>query len=79
MRATIWTDQVRIEPDGPDACRVSLSTDDARAATIILLGLGVEFTVESPDALVEELRVVAARYLRAAGDVSRPRRPGSHP
>jgi predicted DNA-binding transcriptional regulator YafY len=68
VRATIWTDQVRIEPDGPDACRVSLSTDDARAATLILLGLGAEFTVESPDALSDELRVVAARYLRAAGD-----------
>jgi len=59
---------VRIEPDGPDACRVSLSTDDARAASIILLGLGAEFTVESPDALSDELRVVAERYLRAAGD-----------
>jgi predicted DNA-binding transcriptional regulator YafY len=72
VRATIWTDQVRIEPLGPDACRVVLSTDDARAAGLILTGLDADFVVESPDALVDELRAIAARYARATGQPTAP-------
>lgn len=67
VRATIWTDQVRVEAHGPDACRVMLSCDDARSAALILTGLDAEFVVESPDELVEELRRVADRYARAIG------------
>ncbi|GAA4793057.1 YafY family protein [Actinomycetospora chlora] len=67
VRATIWTDQVRVEELGPDACRVRLSTDDARAAALILTGLDTDFVVESPDTLGDELRRVADRYARAVG------------
>jgi predicted DNA-binding transcriptional regulator YafY len=67
VRATIWTDQVRVEELGPDACRVRLACDDARSAALILTGLDTDFVVESPDVLVDELRRVADRYARAAG------------
>lgn len=65
VRATIWTDQVRVEELGRGACRVRLAADDARSAALILTGLDAEFTVEGPDALVDELRGIAARYERA--------------
>ena len=65
VRATIWTDQVRGEEIGAPACRVRLSSDDARSAALILTGLDADFAVEMPDDLVDELRRVATRYQRA--------------
>ncbi len=67
VRATIWTDQVRVEEHGDAACRVFLATDDARGAALILSGLDVDFVVESPDELVAHTRVLAARFARAGG------------
>ena len=68
VRATTWTDQVRVEELGPDACRVTLSSDDARSAALILTGLDTDFRVESPPALIDEFRRVATRFTRAVGD-----------
>lgn len=65
VRATIWTDQVRVDDLGPDACRVRLAADDARSAALILTGLDADFAVESPHELVEELRRIAVRYEKA--------------
>ena len=77
VRATIWTDQVRVDALGPDSCRVTLASDDARSAALILTGLDAEFVVESPDALAEELRAIAARYTRATA--GRPDHPTAPP
>ncbi|MDD7968749.1 helix-turn-helix transcriptional regulator [Actinomycetospora lemnae] len=75
VRATIWTDQVRVDELGPQECRVSLASDDARSAALILTGLDADFVVESPDALVDELRRVADRYTRAVGRPAQPAQP----
>ena len=68
VRATIWTDQVRIDPLGPESCRVLLSTDDARAAAIILTGLDAEFVVESPEHASEHATGHADGGARPSGE-----------
>jgi predicted DNA-binding transcriptional regulator YafY len=70
VRATIWTDQVRVEEIGDADCRVFLATDDARGAGLILGGLDLDFVVESPDELVAHLRLVAERFTQAAASAS---------
>ena len=58
---------VAVEPEGPDRCRIRMSTD---ALEWPLLGLGVmgaEFSVVSPPELVEQLRDWGGRFTRAAG------------
>jgi predicted DNA-binding transcriptional regulator YafY len=79
VRATIWTDQVRVEEIGATACRVRLSSDDARSAALVLTGLDADFAVESPDELVDELRRVATRYERAVAGAGADATGGAQP
>lgn len=67
VRASIWTDQVRVEEIDETSCRVHLACDDARAAGMLLGGLDAELVVESPPELVDEARRLAGRWSRAAG------------
>lgn len=65
VRASIWTDQVRIEALDGDTCRVHLASDDVRAAVVLLTALDRPLTVESPPELAEAGRRVAERWSRA--------------
>ena len=79
VRATIWTDQVRIEPDR--AGRVPGVAVHRRRPRreLILLGLDVEFVVESPDGPVRRAAGGGgSATCGPPGTLSRPRRrPGS--
>ena len=65
VRERLWTDQARLDDLGDGTCRLHLAGDHAEGAVIMLVGLGLEFVVESPDELGEALRALAARCLRA--------------
>jgi predicted DNA-binding transcriptional regulator YafY len=60
----------RVEPvggSGGDACRLRMSVDDLGWPVMVLAAVGATFEVESPPALAEEVRRVAAQFAAAAG------------
>jgi predicted DNA-binding transcriptional regulator YafY len=65
VRARLWTDQVRLDDLGDGTCRLHLAADHAEGAVLMLVGMGLEVVVESPDELATALRTLAGRCLRA--------------
>ena len=57
---------VDIEPDGPDACIVTVGADDPERMVPWLAMPGCDFDVLEPPEVVEAVRVVADRIARAA-------------
>ena len=55
-----------VEPLGDDACRLRMSVDDLGWPVMVLATVGAPFEVESPDALAEEVRRVAAQFAASA-------------
>jgi len=55
-----------IEADGDDRCIIDVSTDRLEVMAAYLGALGADFTVRGSPELVEQLRVLSARYARAA-------------
>jgi predicted DNA-binding transcriptional regulator YafY len=70
VRERLWTDQARLDDLGDGSCRLHLAGDHADGVVIMLVGLGLEFVVESPNELGEALRALAARCLRAVDSSS---------
>jgi predicted DNA-binding transcriptional regulator YafY len=66
VRERLWTDQARLDDLGDGTCRLHLAADHADGAVFMLVGMGLEVVVESPDELAEALRSLAQRCLRAA-------------
>ena len=66
VRERLWTDQARLDDLGDGTCRLHLAADHADGAVLMLVGMGLEVVVESPDELAAALRALAARCLRAA-------------
>ncbi|ADU01078.1 helix-turn-helix transcriptional regulator [Mycolicibacterium gilvum] len=56
---------VDVEPDGPDACIVTVGADDPQRMVPWLAMPGCEFEVLEPDEVVDAVRVVAERIARA--------------
>jgi predicted DNA-binding transcriptional regulator YafY len=56
---------VTVEPEGPDRCRIRMSTDALEWPMMGLGVMGAEFSVVSPPALVEQLRDWGGRFTRA--------------
>ncbi len=73
VRERLWTDQARLDDLGDGTCRLHLAADHAEGAVLMLVGMGLEIVVESPDELAEALRALAGRCLRAAEGASRTR------
>jgi predicted DNA-binding transcriptional regulator YafY len=57
---------VTVEPDGPDRCRIRMTTDQLEWPLMGLGSVGAEFTVLSPVELVEKAREWGGRFTRAA-------------
>ena len=55
----------RVEPVGHDACRLTMSVDDLGWPVMVLAAVGAPFEVESPPALADEVRRVAAQFAAA--------------
>jgi predicted DNA-binding transcriptional regulator YafY len=55
-----------VEPEGPDRCRVRMTTDQLDWPLMGLGSVGAEFTVVSPPELAEQAREWGARFVRAA-------------
>ena len=66
VRERLWTDQARLDDLGDGTCRLHLAADHADGAVLMLVGMGLEVVVESPDELAAALRALAGRCLRAA-------------
>ena len=73
VRERLWTDQVRLDDLGDGSCRLHLSADHADGAVLMLVGMGLEVVVESPDELTAALRELAGRCLRAADGTAQAR------
>ncbi|GAT70545.1 DNA-binding transcriptional regulator [Planomonospora sphaerica] len=58
----------RIEPVDEHTCTVRLGSDSLDAIAAELAALGADFTLDGPPELLDRLRAVAGRLLRAAGD-----------
>jgi predicted DNA-binding transcriptional regulator YafY len=56
----------RIEPVDDDSCRLHFGADTLHSLAFLLGALDVEFEVEHPPELAEELLRAAARYQSAA-------------
>jgi len=56
-----------VEPDGPDRCRVRMTTDQLEWPLMGLGMIGAEFTVVSPVELMEKARDWGGRFGRAVG------------
>ncbi len=54
-----------IEPDGPDACIVTVGADDPERMVPWLAMPGCDFEVLEPPEVVDAVRVVADRIARA--------------
>jgi predicted DNA-binding transcriptional regulator YafY len=65
VRERLWTDQARLDDLGDGTCRLHLAADHADGAVLMLVGMGLEVVVESPDELAAALRALAGRCLRA--------------
>lgn len=59
---------VDVEPDGSDACIVTVGADDPQRMVPWLAMPGCDFEVLEPREVVDAVRVVAGRIARAAGD-----------
>lgn len=70
VRERLWTDQARLDDLGDGSCRLHLAADHADGAVIMLVGLGLEFAVESPVELAQALRTLATRCRGAADGTS---------
>ncbi|MCD2192262.1 WYL domain-containing protein [Actinomycetospora endophytica] len=70
VRERLWTDQARVDDLGDGTSRLHLAADHVDGAVIMLVGLGLEFVVESPDELGEALRALATRCRKAANGTS---------
>ena len=66
VRERLWTDQARLDDLGDGTCRLHVAADHADGAVLMLVGMGLEVVVESPDELAAALRALAVRCLRAA-------------
>ena len=55
VRERLWTDQARLDDLGDGTCRLHLAADHAEGAVLMLVGMGLEIVVESPDELDEAL------------------------
>ncbi len=65
VRERLWTDQARVDDLGDGTSRLHLAADHAEGAVLMLVGMGLEVDVESPDELAAALRALAHRCLRA--------------
>lgn len=57
----------RIEPIGPDRCRMVMDTDSLDWPVLVLAGLDCAFTIEGPDELVALTARLGRRFTDAAG------------
>jgi predicted DNA-binding transcriptional regulator YafY len=57
---------VTVEPDGPDRCRIRMTTDQLEWPLMGLGTVGAEFTAVSPPELLEMAREWGGRFTRAA-------------
>ena len=57
---------VTVDAEGPDRCRIRLTTDQLEWPLMGLGTVGAEFTVVSPPELVEQVREWGSRFSRAA-------------
>ena len=70
VRDRLWTDQARVDDLEDGTSRLHLSADHAEGAVLMLVGMGLEVDVESPDELAAALRALAHRCLRAVDGTS---------
>ena len=61
---------VRLEPVGDHRCIMHAGSDTLDLAAVYIGMLDVEFDVIEPPELIDRMRHLATRYLRAAGDRS---------
>jgi predicted DNA-binding transcriptional regulator YafY len=71
VRDRMWPLHGRLEPVDEHSCVLHFGAENPQMLAYLLVMLGVDFTVESPAGLAEQLRAVAERFAKAAAATER--------